>query len=123
MAVVDECYPSECIKFRSVLSPTHARFRVNGAPTETKESPPPINESSVKSLQVKPLRGKANFPTPQPLSESEPVPELPHEVTSGIHPSRQRDILDDIIDEAKAVKDLVRGASTTCVYKCVDQTE
>ena len=123
MAVVDECYPSECVKFRSVLSPTHTRFRVNGAPNETEEFDPLADEVPVKSPPVKPVRRKAKSPTPQPLSESEPslalaqpVAELPREETTDTGPSRQRDVLDDILDKAKAVKDLVWSSLAPFVH-------
>ena len=117
---MDESYPSECIKFRSMLNPTQTRFRVNGIPTPStvKEPSPDTAElSSAESLPLKPPRGQEqNTPTQSDQqSNDQNVPGPTHDqqidqVTSaaqGEVPPRERDALDDLIDEAKTVQDLV----------------
>lgn len=112
IALVDESYLSECIRFRSVLSPGQTRFRVSGVPKSPVVEEQPVKEaeqSSSGSLPLKPPKGKGqSTPTPpEQLSggqlqheDEEPIPV--EEV-----PGRGRDVLDDIIDEAKVVEDLV----------------
>lgn len=121
VALVDECYPSECVKFQTVLDPSHTRFRVNGTPTSSDVEKPSAREvvapSSVDSLPLKPPKGKEQ----QTPTQSEQLSngqndsgaaynqQLDEEPTSAREeaPARERDALDDIIDEAKFVKDLV----------------
>lgn len=119
VALVDECYPSECVKFRTVLNPSHTRFRVNGTPTSDVEKPSArgVVEPSVDSLPLKPPKGKEQ----QTPTQSEQLSngqndsgaayneQLDEEPTSACEeaPARERDALDDIIDEARFVKDLV----------------
>ncbi|RHZ46378.1 DNA-directed DNA polymerase IV [Aspergillus thermomutatus] len=120
VALLDESYPSECIKFKSVLSTTLVRFRVNGAPGLDAEETTPANETpSTASLPLKPSGKQQVTPTPsqdsrdqcvvdhaseQPVEarsdethQEQPVPELP---------SRERDALDDMIEATKVAKDL-----------------
>lgn len=121
IALVDESYPSECIKFRSLLSTTHVRFRVSGMPgSSVIGKPEPSNGHDAADLLPLKLPRKAP-PPPTPSQGSQSfvhagdVPEPQREelleereVQSTEDPaSRGRDILDDIIDEAKAAKDLV----------------
>lgn len=111
VAIVDECYPSECIKFRSLLSPKQSRFRVSGESIESNK-PPPIESRSCDSLQVKPVRSKVDStPTPEP-----PTTPTFDQRTSGLpNNERMRDSLDDIIDEARAIRDLVRLSSSVYI--------
>ncbi|KAG2415509.1 hypothetical protein HFD88_006700 [Aspergillus terreus] len=121
IALVDESYPSECIKFRSLLSTTHVRFRVRGMPgsSEMKNPEPSTGHATADVLPLKPPKKAPPPPTPSQGSQSfdhaEVIPESQSEElvkerevqsTHEGSPSRERDILDDIIDEAKTVKDL-----------------
>ncbi|KAE8349313.1 hypothetical protein BDV28DRAFT_141497 [Aspergillus coremiiformis] len=128
IAVLNENYPSECIEFRSVLSTSHVRFRVNGMAivAETRETPP-RNEPLVESLPLK-LAGRQQqrLETQSNLSEneddSEDVPDA--QQTTGYPEEthkelvydlpREGDTLDDMIDEAKAVKDLPLDPLDSC---------
>lgn len=97
---------------------------MNGTPTESKESSSRLEEVPSKSLPVQPVARLASSPIPQPIdSGSEPSPP-PNQQVCGLQvkekeevtvsdagPTSERDALDDIIDEAKAVKDLVRTSS------------
>ena len=117
---MDESYPSECIKFRSILNPAQTRFRVNGipAPSIAKEpSPDAAEPSSAGSLPLKPPKGQEQNPPTQsdqqPSDQNVPGPthgQQTEQVTSAAQeevPPRERDALDDLIDEAKTVQDLV----------------
>lgn len=120
---MDESYPSECIKFRSILNPVQTRFRVNGIPTPSVvEGPSPADavepsSSSAGSLPLKPSKGQEqNTPTQSDQqSNDQDVPGPTHgqqidQVTSFAQeevPPRERDALDELIDEAKTVQDLV----------------
>lgn len=112
-ALVDESYLSECIQFRSVLNPGQSRFRVNGVPKPSvvEEQPVKVVEpSSSGSLPLKPPKGMGQS-TPTP-SEQPSSGDVQQEDQKAIHvhkdaPDRERDVLDDIIDEAKIVEDLV----------------
>ncbi|KAL5357007.1 hypothetical protein BJX96DRAFT_143765 [Aspergillus floccosus] len=100
----------------------HVRFRVSGMPASSEtRNPQPSNEhATADALPLKPPQKAPPPPTPSQGSQSfdhaevvlEPQREelskeremrSAHEVST----SRGRDILDDIIDETKAVKDLV----------------
>ncbi|PWY81956.1 putative DNA polymerase POL4 [Aspergillus heteromorphus CBS 117.55] len=115
VALVDESYPSECVKFRSVLSATQTRFRVNGAAAPKPNEDLPANEpSSIGSLTVKPAKKEQHPRTPSQRSESEHGDEIPEKGMAEPpgkgpvvpEPDRERDALDDMIEEAKAVKHL-----------------
>ncbi|KAE8133157.1 hypothetical protein BDV38DRAFT_287018 [Aspergillus pseudotamarii] len=120
IALLDESYPSECIKFRTVLSTSHVRFRITGMPvvSEAREASQQ-NEPSDESLPLKPAgRQQRQLETQSQSSESEDDSEYqpdaqkvdgyPDEAHNEVfnEPLRGRDALDDMIDEAKAVKDL-----------------
>ncbi|BAE64174.1 unnamed protein product [Aspergillus oryzae RIB40] len=120
IALLDESYPSECIKFRTVLSTSHVRFRINGMPVVSKaKEVSQQNEPSDESLPLKPAgRQKRQLETQSQSSESEDDSEYPpdtqrvNDFSDEAHkevvsePLRERDALDDMIDEAKAVNDL-----------------
>ncbi|KAK4862290.1 hypothetical protein LT330_003428 [Penicillium expansum] len=131
VALVNESYPSECIQFRSVLDTSHLRFRVNGTPTATEKDKSPVAEPAPDSLPLKQSRREKNQsperclspveePTPNPLPNDFPetVPEsiLNTVISPPAHEAateearergnRERDALDDIIDEAKATSHL-----------------
>jgi DNA polymerase IV len=122
VALLDESYPSECIKFKSVLSTTLVRFRVHGAPCPEAEETNPTNETpSTASLPLKPIRKQQVTPTPSQDSRDQcvvdPTPELAvdgEQRSNETHQeqpvpelsSRERDALDDMIEAAKAAKDL-----------------
>ncbi|KAL3488100.1 hypothetical protein BJX62DRAFT_182241 [Aspergillus germanicus] len=120
IALVDECYPAECIKFRCILSVGQTRFQVNGAPCSSKSEEPIHPPASAESLQLKP-HGKQQEQTPLP-SQAFEVPDSLHALYPGPEPesaqqvskeaipecfvSRERDALDEMIDEANATKHL-----------------
>ncbi|KAL2832145.1 hypothetical protein BDW59DRAFT_169533 [Aspergillus cavernicola] len=125
MALVDECYPSECINFRCVLSAAQARFQVKGAPTQTqaeKLCDPPLTRgpSSSGSLPLKPdnkqqqqtQRSSQFFEdqdsprAPDPAPQVQCQEEATEEIIYESFPAWERDALDEMIDEAKAAKDL-----------------
>lgn len=136
VALVDESYPSECVKFRTVLNTAQVRFRVSGTPVPAgdKGSSPVIEPSGGDSLSIKPSRREqqqqhetqshtelhslttegqtaGRQATEQQTSElytAEQVVECSNDLHTVSEPVRERDALDDLIEEAKAVKDLVR---------------
>ncbi|KAL4766181.1 DNA-directed DNA polymerase IV [Aspergillus foveolatus] len=123
VAVVDEAYPAECIKFRCILSATQVRFQVKGAPSAepsrldtlqpegqsvlTQGSPPlkpdgrqlrQTHRSSQLSVQeVPPLEQAPQLDIYYEASEN---------IVRGSFPDRERDALDDVIEEAKATEHL-----------------
>lgn len=121
VVVVDEGYPSECIKFRSILNPAQSRFRVTGTPSSPGAEEPSLVEVRRNSLPLKPSgKERQRTPSPSQPSEDRPTTSLPTEQVNGsvnadkenlpkeaTGPDR-RDVLDDVIDETKAAKDLVR---------------
>ncbi|KAJ5951008.1 DNA polymerase family X [Penicillium vulpinum] len=131
VALVNESYPSECIQFRSVLDTSHLRFRVNGTPTTEKEKsavtePPPPDSLPLKQSRREKNQSPKSYlspieeltPNPLPKDFMETVPEsVSHAVISEpVHETEteeacersnwERDALDDIIDEAKAITHL-----------------
>ncbi|KAJ5587675.1 uncharacterized protein N7459_003440 [Penicillium hispanicum] len=120
LALVNESYPSDCIRFRSVISPTYARFRVDGMPLVTEdENPtaePAAEPSSAESLQVKPSRREQrSAETSQSTQEANALDDAAvakvntaeqTKETGGGTASRDRDALDDVIDETRAVMHL-----------------
>ncbi|KAJ5301879.1 hypothetical protein N7508_006742 [Penicillium antarcticum] len=130
--LVNESYPSDCIQFRSVLNPLQLRFRVQGVPNpntdkkkkeeeeeeeeeeEKQEQPPVLTEpTSVNDLPLKPSRREQTLcPESSQLSvekdiqaaTTEPAEEPAGEVDGRI--IRERDALDEIIDEARAISHL-----------------
>lgn len=121
MALVNESYPSECIRFRSILSPSQVRFRVEGTPASgRRDAPAPAPETVLVSVECLPLKAprKEQAQTPEPsqppieevMNNSQPAPEVvatPAVPENSSEETRQRDALDDIIDEAKATSHLV----------------
>ncbi|KAJ5490104.1 DNA polymerase family X [Penicillium expansum] len=118
VALVNESYPSECIQFRSVLDTSHLRFRVNGTPTATEKDKSPVAEPAPDSLPLKQSR-REKKPVPGTLfvssrgADAKPLakrlPRNPHEAATEEareRGNRERDALDDIIDEAKATSHL-----------------
>ncbi|KAL6239823.1 hypothetical protein BDW75DRAFT_226878 [Aspergillus navahoensis] len=123
VAVVDEAYPADCIKFRCILSVTQVRFQVKGAPSS--EPPRPGNPQPERPsaftegfLPLKPdgkqllrtqrssqLLGQGDHPPQQ-----SPQPNIPEEAGEGIvcdnFADREHDALDDMIEEAKATEHL-----------------
>ncbi|RAK78206.1 DNA-directed DNA polymerase IV [Aspergillus fijiensis CBS 313.89] len=134
VALVDESYPSECVKFRTVLNTAQVRFRVSGTPVPAgdKGSSPVIEPSGGDSLSIKPSRREqqqqhetqshtelhslttegqtaGRQATEQQTSElytAEQVVECSNDLHTVSEPVREQDALDDLIEEAKAVKDL-----------------
>ncbi|KGO75913.1 DNA polymerase family X [Penicillium italicum] len=133
VALVNETYPSECIQFGSVLDTSHLRFRVNGTPTTTEKVKSPVAESPPDSLPLKPSRREINQsperclpPVEEPTAKSLPnnfpesvlesmpntvISEPTHDAATATEETcergnRERDVLDEIIDEAKATSHL-----------------
>ncbi|KAJ5939649.1 hypothetical protein N7466_002783 [Penicillium verhagenii] len=124
--IVNEVYPSDCIKFRTVLSPHYGRFCVEGTPVVTAKkipeaSPAEAESESADSLPVKKSKReekKEQTPTQDSQEDvprnvgpvltsppSEPVQESAPNIARNPEP-RERDALDDIIDESKATSHL-----------------
>ncbi|PYI25248.1 hypothetical protein BP00DRAFT_431443 [Aspergillus indologenus CBS 114.80] len=136
VALVDESYPSECVKFRTVLNTAQVRFRVSGTPVPVGEkgSSPVIEPSDGGSLSIKPSRREqqkqhetqshthtelhsqategqttgrqATEQQPSELYTSAQVAECSNDLHTVSEPVRERDALDELIEEVKAVKDL-----------------
>ncbi|KAJ5160352.1 uncharacterized protein N7482_007356 [Penicillium canariense] len=114
VALVNESYPSECIRFRSVLSPFQARFLVDGTPTAsgneeaTAPAPAPAPAASIDILPLKASRKEQKL-TPESSQSGLPVFELvPSKAIPENSPKefRQCDDLDAIIEAARASRHL-----------------
>ncbi|KAL2872058.1 DNA-directed DNA polymerase IV [Aspergillus lucknowensis] len=120
VGLVDECYPAECIKFRCILSITQTRFLVSGATCPSEAEGPSRPSASMESLPLKPDKKQQwETQTPPRISEEQGNPraedlEFQAECTMSAtedvvyesFPARERDVLDEMIDEAKAAKHL-----------------
>lgn len=115
IAVVNESYPSDCIRFRSALSTLQVRFRVEGDPVATGKPVSTVVPESVPadSLPLKPSRRARQTSPETSQSTGETVPIEPFAPTLVVSETedggngRERDLLDEVIDEAKAVSHLV----------------
>ncbi|KAK2775345.1 hypothetical protein FQN52_004029 [Onygenales sp. PD_12] len=123
MALVNESYPAECIRFGSLMNACHTRFHVLGAPVLSKQGPESASTgvAGADSPKLKPGRkdgGNLETPTTSQKTSDE-VPNLPHpslaidehEENEETHVSRQvserePDDLDAVIEQARAEKDL-----------------
>ncbi|KAE8394303.1 hypothetical protein BDV23DRAFT_169637 [Aspergillus alliaceus] len=133
IALLDESYPSECIKFRSILNISQARFRVNGIPVVSeKGETSPLNESSAESFALKAASRQQQPETQSQSSESEEDPPYVQQANNYpektsqepvYEPLRERDALDDMIDEAKAVKDLPLDSSDEHIGSDLETSE
>ncbi|PLN78498.1 putative DNA polymerase POL4 [Aspergillus taichungensis] len=116
--LLDESYPSECIKFRSILGSHHARFRILGMPVESEggKSNSAGEVSTSDSLPLKPsgreLRAAMTPPEPDSSVECDlDDPRLParggvaNEAARSRNPP-PRDALDEMIEEAQCAQDL-----------------
>lgn len=129
IALVNENYPPECITYRSLLDPSYPRFQVVGTPVPaTKEEPAPaVEQKRADSLPLKrPRREKEmsperlQSPSKEHVSTRPPIPEPVDETVDSEPPQdaeietepRERDALDDIINESKATSHLVRIISS-----------
>jgi len=126
---VNELYPSDCIRFSSVLSPSYGRFRVEGTPVaiEKESSEPKASEPTLtNSLPLKQSKraqeqGQESTPhsdedkIPNAPASTVPPSELEQDIACGVE-IRERDALDDVIDDTKAISHLV-GAE---VYQAQD---
>ncbi|PYH44483.1 DNA-directed DNA polymerase IV [Aspergillus saccharolyticus JOP 1030-1] len=135
VALVDESYPSECVKFRSILNTAQVRFRISGTPIPAgeKDSTPVDEVPASGSLPIKPSRREQQDETQIQLSHTElhgrvaeaqiAEQQLTEQLAlmlsteeqamkcskdsySIVESIREKDALDEIIEEAKAVKDL-----------------
>lgn len=126
IAVVDECYPAECIKFRCILNVNQVRFQVKGTPVLPKDirecnaSPGESPNISQGSLPLKPdQKQQPHTQTSTRSIEKQDIPafdrglhaeeyeEATEEIIYDSFPDRERDVLDDMIEKAKAVEHLV----------------
>ncbi|KAJ6120079.1 DNA polymerase family X [Penicillium sp. IBT 18751x] len=118
IAVVNESYPSDCIRFKTVLSTLQVRFRVNGTPVDSDKPAPVVAAEPVPgdSLPLKPSR-RAQQKSPETSQSNnetasteslalEPAPSQPAAETVYNKKTREMDSLDIIIDEAKAASHL-----------------
>ncbi|KAL4874820.1 hypothetical protein BJY04DRAFT_203124 [Aspergillus karnatakaensis] len=125
VALVNDGYPAECIRFGRVLSVTLARFHVKGAPSPAKAAeptkPPPIQPPEAESsLPLKPYRkeqaqtqesthsteGLEKPPMSVQLPQVEFQEEGPEEIVHDSFLDREHDALDDLIAEVKATEHL-----------------
>lgn len=132
VALVNETYPSDCIRFRSVLSPLQARFRVDGTPEAqmAEESILATEPSAPDSLPLKPSKRYLQAPVTSqssienhspaaPSHSDEIVSERVQEAPSPAEAreeSRERDALDDMIQETKAASHLVSYAAIVSLH-------
>ncbi|KAK2797285.1 hypothetical protein FQN50_009250 [Emmonsiellopsis sp. PD_5] len=121
MALVNESYPAECIRFGSLMNASHPRFHVIGAPALLKQDSKSAPTEVSGSPKLKPSRkdgGNLETPTASQKTYDEgfnlPHPSLAidtHEEHEEMHASRQvserePDDLDAVIEQARAEKDL-----------------
>ncbi|KKZ65637.1 hypothetical protein EMCG_08545 [[Emmonsia] crescens] len=121
VSLVNESYPAECITFGSLMNASHTRFRVSGAPAKHTEVAKSNGEPAVRdSPKLKPARNENNLETPiasQPISEElyaltvpPPSPDTHRKDDcddAAEQPSQKEpDILDEMIEQARAEKDL-----------------
>ncbi|KAF7719400.1 Uncharacterized protein PECH_004895 [Penicillium ucsense] len=120
MVMVNEIYPSECIRFRSVLSPEQKRFLVDGVKAQdvsTENPSKPSEPSPSSSLVLKPSRRsllKTPEPSPSllsgPADGQAPAKHIPGSVVIlGNTESRTTlnlDALDELLAEARATSHL-----------------
>lgn len=117
---MNDTYPSDCIKFRSVLSPSQARFRVDGVPLAVETEKPAVaavEPSSADSLPLKPPKKERERQHSTESSQSHMEESAPAgRAVSGVvvketapepAPHRELDALDEMIEEALAVQHLV----------------
>lgn len=119
VALVNQDYPSECLRFSFVLNTAQTRFRLKDAPTEQPNSntgSTPSTEICEKSLQIIGRRKSIGGSLSPTLSEPSPrrSAHLTGQTSQNVeqtnhHPRipRERDPLNDIISEVKAISDLV----------------
>ncbi|KAJ5635824.1 DNA polymerase family X [Penicillium longicatenatum] len=121
VSIVNELYPSDCIRFRSVLSPCYGRFQVEGTPVVTEkktpvvpEEPEPASSNSLPLKQSKRAQEQDQGSTQRSHEDSSPVA-LPASTALISEPvqniirdeeTRERDALDDLIDDTRAISHL-----------------
>ncbi len=117
---MNEIYPADCVMYRFLVNPSQLQYRVDGHEDVVNAKPSPAQEdSSEVSLQLKLAKGAAPSPqqTPSRIESSEKTTSSRRHSNAHIddeppvalfRPSETPfDALDDAIEEAKAVKDLV----------------
>lgn len=124
---MNEVYPSDCIRYGFLVNPYQQFYRVSGHEIAADHPPPKAIISSNTSLELKPARSKG-IPrydsTPLQADESDPILSnlTSNDATKDLDnvPRRNTDdqseylrsALDDAIDEAKAIQDLVSPIHT-----------
>ncbi|KAJ5714015.1 uncharacterized protein N7483_011196 [Penicillium malachiteum] len=114
IALVNETYPSDCIRFRSMLSSSYERFRVDGVPEIAEKANPttcaelepetpaslPVKKSKRELEQSQESSQKSTVENDLVAPSAAPAQEIDQSATS-----RERDALDDLIDESRAITD------------------
>ncbi|KAJ6006224.1 hypothetical protein N7451_004168 [Penicillium sp. IBT 35674x] len=124
--IVNELYPSDCIRFNAVLSPSYGRFQVEGTPVAIE------NKTSVEHKALGPIpsdslplklskRAQEQGQDLTQHSDEDNVPDVPPVSTtpsSGLvqdivcdAETRERDVLDSLIDETRAISHLPLDSS------------
>ncbi|KAJ6036316.1 hypothetical protein N7540_000595 [Penicillium herquei] len=119
IALVNETYPSDCIRFRSVLSPSYERFQVDGVleiaekakPTTCAEREPdfpaslPVKKSKREQDQNQESSQRSTVENDVVAPSAAPTQEIDQNATR-----RERDALDDLIDESRMINHLPLGS-------------
>ena len=119
---MNEVYPSDCLTYGFLVNPDQGYYKLDGQEDIIRpQHSPTIASSSTSSLQVK-LKNQEAKPPQSPSRTEESEPDTPdrtsdHGATSVIDQSasgkspgvspRLPDSLDEAIEEAKAIQDLV----------------
>ncbi|EAA65824.1 hypothetical protein AN1231.2 [Aspergillus nidulans FGSC A4] len=123
VAVVDEAYPAECIKFRCILRAAQVRFQVKGAPSAELPRLDTLQpeSQSVLTQWSPPLKpdgrqlGQTQRSSQLSVQEDPSLEQAPQldiyceasgKIVRGSSPVREHDALNDVIEEAKATEHL-----------------
>ncbi|PGG96379.1 hypothetical protein AJ79_09619 [Helicocarpus griseus UAMH5409] len=123
VSLVNESYPAECITFGTLMNPSHNRFCVTGAPAKRGEDLQAETTEKRADCDLPPLKlsrnEKNNLHTPVESqtykAPQEPLPPSPSYNNHGTHdndnaveqvPGKEPDALDEVIEQARAEKDL-----------------
>ncbi|KAN0067709.1 hypothetical protein V8E54_014274 [Elaphomyces granulatus] len=115
IALVNQDYPSDCIEFRTVLSPSQSRFLVKGHQPTIPKVHAPCNDEAPNSPPLKrPRRRDRHTPSPSPEDgQTKPLagtsePESAANLSNAERqpPNTECDVLKEFIQEAKGMRDL-----------------
>lgn len=129
IALVNDTYTADCIRFRSTVDVRQSRFQVSGAqPTQnTHEQESSGKTSSSFSLPLKRPGRKGSPPIATPPRAGEDVgqsldcPEFPtnEENRQADLKINHGDLLEDLIEEVKGSEVIVRMIVLVCSYTCL----